>query len=156
MWGFMVFIKSVLGVFAMFFFIGSSAFAFCFNEAGEYFDINPELLKAIAYTESRLDPIAVNTSNSNGTVDYGLMQINSAWFEKLKSLGISEDDVINDPCTNVFTGAWILALNFQSHGECWESVGAYNAGFSSRKEVVRSKYITIVKSNFQALRESEQ
>ncbi len=37
----------------------------------------------IAYEESKFDSKAVNHSNSNGTIDYGLYQINSIWIEEL-------------------------------------------------------------------------
>ncbi|WP_051303376.1 lytic transglycosylase domain-containing protein [Psychromonas aquimarina] len=138
--------------------VHSSVSAFCFEEAGKYYDINPLLLEAIAYTESSLRPDAFNDANSNGTADYGLMQINSSWFVKISDFGVSQDDVINIPCINVFVGAWILAQNFKSHGENWKSVGAYNAGFSSKKTKVKARttYINLVKSNLNTLMESRQ
>ena len=128
-----------------------NSMAFCFNQAGLKYDINPKLLKAIAYTESRLDPEAINKSNSNGTVDYGLMQINSVWFGKLEDFGVLKTHVINEPCTNIHVGAWILAQNFALSGEGWLAVGAYNAGYSKKGEAARQKYINIVKTNFERL-----
>ncbi|MFA0108470.1 twitching motility protein PilT [Vibrio breoganii] len=131
--------------------ISTNASAFCFEEAGRVFDVNPKLLKAIAFTESAMNPSAFNDKNRNGTADYGLMQINSTWFERLEAKGISRDVVINDPCTNVFVGAWILAQNFETSGETWLSVGAYNAGYSKRTEGARKKYIGIVQTNLARL-----
>lgn len=126
--------------------------AFCFEEAGKRFDVSPLLLKAISYTESRLNPKAINSSNSNKTVDYGLMQINSSWFSTLEKKGIDRNDVINDPCVNVMVGAWILAKNFETSGESWLSVGAYNAGYRESRKAAREKYITLVKTNYERLR----
>lgn len=37
--------------------------------------------KAVAYCESRMNPNAVSKPNTNGTIDRGLMQINSVWQE---------------------------------------------------------------------------
>lgn len=128
-----------------------NSYAFCFEEAGARFDINPKLLEAIAYTESRLDPKAINGNNTNGSTDYGLMQINSFWFEKLANLGVSEERVINEPCTNVHVGAWILANNFAQSGEGWLAVGAYNAGYRADRQKARDRYISIVKKNLMEL-----
>lgn len=131
----------------------SQSFAFCFNEAGETYNVNPLLLKAISYTESRLDPNAINKANSNGTYDIGLMQINSNWFPMLIQNGVNPDLVKTDPCANVFVGAWILAQNFETSGEGWLAVGAYNAGYSKRTEAARKRYIELVKQNFERLQE---
>lgn len=136
-----------VGVGALVWLLSMSAYAFCFEEAGARFDINPTLLKAIAYTESSLDQSAVNRRNGNGTTDYGLMQINSWWFSKLSDFGVSEDSVINDACTNVHVGAWILASNLAQSGENWQAVGAYNAGYGANREAVRQRYIDTVKHN---------
>lgn len=151
--GFLKMKNGFIAFFMALFCFAPSAFSFCFDDAGRYYNINPDLLEAIAYTESRLEQGAINDKNRNGSVDYGLMQINSSWLSKLKNFGITKEDVINDSCINVFVGAWVLAQNFKSHGENWTSVGAYNAGFSSKKEKTRMKYIAIVKSNFQSIRE---
>lgn len=125
--------------------------AFCFDEAGKVFDINPQLLKAIAYTESRLDPNAINSANSNGTADYGLMQINSSWFKKLADFGVSESSVINEPCVNVHVGAWILAQNMAQSGDGWLAVGAYNAGYRESRKNARERYIALVQKNLMEL-----
>uniref|UniRef100_UPI003B968011 lytic transglycosylase domain-containing protein n=1 Tax=Photobacterium leiognathi TaxID=553611 RepID=UPI003B968011 len=118
-------------------FITSSASAFCFNEAGEKFNVNPRLLAAICFTESSFRVDAVNKNNSDGTVDNGLCQINSWWYPKLEKFGISVSDLKTDACLNTHVSAWILAQNFKTHGENWNSVGAYNAGF--KKEPSRCK-----------------
>lgn len=128
-----------------------NAQAFCFEEAGSRFDINPDLLKAIAYTESALNPNAINDKNSNGSADYGLMQINSSWFKRLAAMGITESDIKNDTCTNVLVGAWILASNFETSGETWLSVGAYNAGYRKTMEKARERYIATVKANLKII-----
>lgn len=112
-----------------------NAHAFCFNEAGQRYQIDPLLLRAIALQESSLDPHAVNhNKDSKGRVtssDYGVMQINSSHIPELTRLGIlhSKDDLLKNPCLNVHIGAWILARAFQTCNVNWECLGAYNAGF---------------------------
>ena len=46
------------------------------NSAQQY-GVDPSLALSIAQQESSFNPNAVSPTNSNGTVDYGLMQINS-------------------------------------------------------------------------------
>ena len=57
-----------------------------YKDAGEFYEINYLLLKAIAQTESGQNPNAVNCANSNGTCDYGIMQVNSVHLSTLKKM----------------------------------------------------------------------
>lgn len=106
--------------------------AFCYQEAGQRYGIDPTLLRAIAKVESSENPRAINYNK--GSTDYGLMQINSSWLPKLKTFGISQEDLWN-PCVSVNVGAWILAHNVQTHGRTWKAIGAYNAR-SHRKQLI--------------------
>jgi soluble lytic murein transglycosylase-like protein len=101
------------------------------------------LLIAIAEVESSMNPKAIGLNKRGGKViseDVGLMQINSSWFPTLASMGITRNDLLNNPCQNVYVGAWILAKNIASNGVNWESVGAYNAGFKNANAPFRLKY----------------
>ena len=97
--------------------------AFCFEEAGRLYGVSPRLLQGIARVESGLNPAAINR-NRNGTVDLGLMQINSFW---LNTLGTSSRELIDKPCYNVMVGAWILSDCLDRHGKTWKAIGCYNA-----------------------------
>lgn len=96
---------------------------FCFEDAGKTYGINPVLLKSIARIESNLNPKAMN-KNQNGSVDIGLMQINSFWT---KTLGLDKNKLISNPCYNTMTGAKILKQCIDRYGYTWEAVGCYNA-----------------------------
>lgn len=96
---------------------------FCFEDAGKTYGINPVLLKSIAQIESNLNPKAMNR-NQNGSVDIGLMQINSFW---IKTLGLDKNKLISNPCYNTMTGAKILKQCIDRYGYTWEAVGCYNA-----------------------------
>lgn len=97
----------------------------CWQEAGSRYRIDPALLYAIARTESALNP-AASHRNRDGSIDIGLMQINSAWLRDLAKYGISARDLW-EPCTNIHVGAWVLAQKIRKLGMTWEAVGAYNA-----------------------------
>ena len=102
------------------------AWSTCLTEAGTHYGIAPAVLFAIARTESKLNPSAVHT-NTDGSSDVGLMQVNSRWFPALRRAGI-HPTALYQPCTSIWAGAWILAQAFARHGYTWESIGAYNAG----------------------------
>lgn len=111
-------------------FIPSFIFAFCYEEAGHEYGINPLLLKAISETESNQNPAAINT-NANGTKDTGLMQINSFW---IKRLNLNYSRLLSDPCYNVETGAHILRKCIDRYGFNWQAIGCYNA-VSKNKQI---------------------
>jgi len=113
----------IITITALLLLLPGTAFPFCFDEAGRTYGINPRLLRGIARVESNMNPEAVNR-NSNGSIDLGLMQVNSFW---LKTLGTTSQELTSDPCYNVMAGAWILKGCLDRHGETWEAVGCYNA-----------------------------
>ena len=97
----------------------------CFDAAAEYHQVNPIILRSIAKVESNFNPGAVNR-NKNGSIDVGLMQINSSWFQTLKKFGIVPEQ-LKDPCTNIYIGAWILSKAIHQYGNTWYAVGTYNS-----------------------------
>lgn len=111
----------------------------CFASAGQRHGIDPLLLYAIAEVESRLDPAATNR-NRDGSVDYGLMQVNSQHLPRLKHLGIDAKRLLEDPCLSVHTGASILGGMIARFGYTWTAVGAYNAGSANARAGARQKY----------------
>lgn len=143
---FLVMIKLILLLLMV---VPTMATAFCFDEAGKYYNVSPRLLRAIAKVESNFDPDQYNENkNDTGEIvsrDYGLMQINSDWFEKLSEFNVNSRNIYQ-PCFNVSLGAWVLSANFASHGYNWNSVGAYNAGFKKNARNARNRYIQKVQA----------
>lgn len=104
-------------------------FGFCFEDAGRLYAISPLLLETLAKVESNLNPNAIN-KNANGSVDIGLMQINSTWMARLNCRA---EDLLTNPCTNVMTGAWVLRHCLDIYGYTWQAVGCYNARSAGKK-----------------------
>ena len=109
--------------------------AACYDEAGEAYGISPLLLWAIAGVESSYNPRAVNR-NTNGSYDYGLMQINSLWYGVI---GPKAWNMLSDSCYNVHVGAWVLSQCIQRLGYTWEAVGCYNSGNPDRRKAYAGK-----------------
>jgi len=99
------------------------ASAFCFNQAARAYNLPPSLVFAIAKVESDLRPDAINF-NSNGSYDFGLMQINTCWAPILGPYW----DYLADPCYNVMVGAWILRQCVDRYGLSWDAVSCYRTG----------------------------
>lgn len=97
----------------------------CLQAAAAKHGLSYVLLRSIAEQESNFNPVAVG-GNTNGSQDFGLMQINSTWLPMLSKHGVTKQGLFN-PCTNADVGAWILADNFKRLGVTWDAVGAYNA-----------------------------
>lgn len=106
----------------------------CWNEVAQRHGVPTDLLYAVAKVESGLNPKAVNRSHiqRTGSIDIGLMQINSRHLPKLAKRGITESNLF-EPCTNLDIGAGLLAELFARRGQSWDSVGAYNAACTELK-----------------------
>lgn len=126
--------------------MASSAYDGCFKTSGARHNVPPELLKAIAITESNLNPRPRDNVNKNGSKDYGMMQINTLWLATLRQFGITKNDLY-DACTSIEIGAWVLAQKVEKYGLTWRAVGAYNAG----SEHKRRAYVNRVWNNYLAM-----
>lgn len=129
----------LLGMFAV---STRPAVAFCYEEAGTRYGISPNLLYAISKGESSFNPLAINY-NSNGSYDFGLMQINSSWEPTLRKLGVPWDSLAN-PCTNVMVGAWVLSQCIQDYGYTWSAVGCYNSRTPSKRDRYAARIARII------------
>ena len=110
---------------AVLFAAASAAHADCFNDAAKRYGVEPDLLRAIAAQESSYRWSAT-VVNSNGSVDRGLMGINSVHMPSLAQFGITARSLY-DPCTNIFVGAWLLKKQILKYGYTWAAVGAYHS-----------------------------
>ena len=124
----------------------ASVNADCFIKAGEWYSIDPDYLRAIAWQESRYNPAAVNTNRTKdgkpGSSDYGLMQINSVTMRRLQKEypGLSKEKLLSEPCLNIYIGAMLLRRNFNQYGTTWLAVGMYNAGMKNLPVTVTNRY----------------
>ncbi|ANB76670.1 lytic transglycosylase [Paraburkholderia phytofirmans OLGA172] len=97
----------------------------CFNEAAAYQGVNPWILRAVAWYESKGDPGAIHR-NADGSIDVGQLQINSIHFGDLAREGVPHR-ALTDPCVNVYVAAWLLKQKMVKHGNTWRAIGAYHS-----------------------------
>ncbi|EHM1180620.1 transglycosylase SLT domain-containing protein [Salmonella enterica] len=129
----------------------------CFELAGRDANIDPMLLRAVAWQESGLNYRITGSNALAGFGEgygYGLMQIDSQHLLFLKKYGITKENLINDICLNIYVGAYIMAVAFNKFGENWKAVGAYNAGFkeNSKQQERRTLYARKVHATYQYLK----
>lgn len=98
----------------------------CIIPAATYHVVNPYVLRAILKVESNLNPKAIGR-NSNGTVDVGVGQLNSAHFKDLENKGVKPADLM-DACVATYVSAWHLSKLLAKHGNTWEAIARYHSG----------------------------
>lgn len=125
----------------------SQAKATCWNDAGAKYGINPLLLMAIGWQESRGNPNAVGPPLKDGNVALGLMQINTIHLPNLRKQGISRRDLFN-PCISVHVGAQVLRDCINKFGEIWRSVGCYYGGPNSKAFTAMANYANDVQRHY--------
>lgn len=97
----------------------------CFDAAAAYQHVNPMVLRAIAWQESHNRADATHV-NANGSVDYGVMQINTIHLPTLSHYGIGRAELMS-PCKNIYIAAWQLRRQILKYGNTWAAVGAYHS-----------------------------
>lgn len=124
--------------------VSATAQASCWEAAGERYGIDPVLLKAIAWKESRGWPNAVGPKLKDGNRALGLMQINTIHLPRLAEFGIRREHLF-DACVSQQVGAWVLADCIARFGGAWRAVGCYYAGPASRAFQAQAEYVDDVR-----------
>lgn len=106
------------------------------EELGEQYDVCPELIQAICWTESRCQP------DAKGGPCIGIMQVYEKWHrDRMERLGATD---LYDMRQNMTVGVDYLAELFGKHGEASYVLDAYNGGSAMAEQNYRkgvlSKY----------------
>jgi len=97
----------------------------CINQAALTYNVPAKLILSILAVEG--GQVGTASPNKNGTYDYGPMQINTLWLDKIKRYGYSKEQIQYDPCANVMVGAWILSQNIADSTDLWRGIGGYHS-----------------------------
>lgn len=109
----------------------------CINQAAIIYHVPASLILSILSVEG--GDVGTASPNKNGTYDYGPMQINSIWLDKIKPYGYTKQQVQYDPCINVMVGTWILSKNIADSPDLWRGIGGYHSYTPSLNEHYQSK-----------------
>lgn len=109
----------------------------CIVPAATFHGVNYHVLRAILKVESGLKPHLVGR-NTNGTLDVGIGQMNSAHFPELARWGISPGH-LRDACIGTFVAAWHLRKAIHHHGNTWFGIASYHSTtpyFNNRYQIL--------------------
>lgn len=105
----------------------------CVVNAAKTYQIPRIIVLAVIKSESsgRQNTVGVN---KNGTKDFGAMQINTIWHNRLENQYAIENasyHIKKDVCYNIMVGSWILnneiAKSLNAGKSFWNGVGNYNS-----------------------------
>lgn len=103
----------------------------CIAAAARHHRVNPKVLAALAWQESRFAADAV-ARNADGSTDFGAFQINSIHLPELRQHGIDQRHLF-DPCLSAYVAAWHYARQVRDLGNTWAAVGAYHSRTPERQ-----------------------
>ena len=122
-------------------------------ETARAYGVSYEMVLAIIYHESRFQADATHV-NSNGTTDWGLMQINDVCFDLLHSqLGINSMEELLDPHKGVQAGCAILAYHLKYTGNEEDALLRYQVGAGNYKYYKDNGTVPLCYTNTLALRD---
>lgn len=122
----------------------------CINQAAVTYFVPAKVIISVLAVED--GKVGMASPNSNGTFDYGPMQINSIWLPKIAAYGYTREQIQYDPCINVMVGTWILSNKIaatvaNANGDYWRGV----AGYHSLTPTLNANYQSKVLNNYQLL-----
>lgn len=97
----------------------------CINRAAVQYYVPATLIVSVLETEN--GHVGDAKPNSNGTFDYGPMQVNSIWINRIAKYGYNREDLQYNPCINVAVGTWILSQALSEDDNFWKAVGDYHS-----------------------------
>jgi len=119
-----------------------AAHADCIADAAARHQVNADVLRAIGWQESRLQPQALGR-NADGSLDIGAFQINSVHLSELGRYGVDRT-ALADGCVSADVAAWHYRRQVERRGNTWLAVGAYHSGTPGRAAWYANRIATIL------------
>jgi soluble lytic murein transglycosylase-like protein len=115
----------------------------CLIAAASQQKVDPILLVAIGWQESRGERRAVGPLLPDGNRALGVMQINTIHLPELQRYGFKREDLFNH-CDSFAIGAYVLRRCIDEFGNNWGAVGCYYGGPKSKAYAKIDIYIKSV------------
>lgn len=109
----------------------------CINQAAVQYYVPATVIISVLMIENGRAGEA--NPNTNGTFDYGPMQVNSIWLDKVAPYGFTREQIQYDPCANVAVGTWILSQAIANAGDIWQGIGDYHSHTFDQNAMYRTK-----------------
>jgi len=115
----------------------------CIVEASAYYRVPPSIVATLLMVEG--GKVGTVSGNDNRTDDLGPMQFNTIHRTKFERLGISQELLTNDACTNIAAGTMLLAEHLARRpNDPWRAVGDYHSQTPKYHQI----YMRRVKENY--------
>lgn len=130
----------------------ATPFLACMTLVAAFYDLPPRILPAIHAVEGGR-PGLIST-NTNGTEDLGVMQINTVWVAPLaRQTGLPEAQVrhrlTHEPCFNIATAGAILRTHLNSgDGDLMRAIGNYHSRTPDLHESYRQRVLAAARRLF--------
>ena len=98
----------------------------CWDYAGNKFNVDPWLLFSIASVESSFQE-GIQSKNTNGTYDLGLMQINTIHVPRFAQANLDRHALQHDTCKNIIAAAYLLKQSINTYGYNIDGIGGYHS-----------------------------
>lgn len=107
--------------------------------AGEKYGLEPELISAVIYAESRFDEKATSDVGARGLMQ--IMPETFVWLCEKRGEDYAADDLYN-PFINIDYGAYYLSWLYTHFGDIYTACAAYNAGIGAVEGWLQSDMYT--------------
>jgi hypothetical protein len=96
----------------------------CLTLASTAYKVDEFILLSVLLVEKGY--LAPLKKNNNGSYDHGYGQINTVRSSEIAEIGLTLEDVKNDPCKNIIATSHILKNEITESGNVWEGIGNYH------------------------------
>ncbi|CCD30245.1 Putative Lytic transglycosylase, catalytic (fragment) [Candidatus Glomeribacter gigasporarum BEG34] len=108
----------------------------CVVRAEQKYQVPACILRAIHQIESGgSHRPGLMRSNTNGTRDYGVTQINTVWMRYFnQKFGITAHQITSNSCLAIHAAAYVVRFEINASGDFWMGVGRYHSRTPARRD----------------------